>query len=79
MMALAGISMSHAGDAVPVKELPAAVREALQKKYPQATFLSAERGSERNDYVYYLVVVEDGEKRPAVAVTEFGEILPSRP
>ncbi|HVE17390.1 MAG TPA: hypothetical protein VNB29_11680 [Chthoniobacterales bacterium] len=71
--------MSQAGDAVPVKELPSAVREAVAKKYPKAETVSAERGSERNDYVYYTIAVQDGEGQRTVTVTEFGEILPAKP
>ena len=64
---------------VPPSQLPASVTVAIQKNFPTAAAVSAQKSEERNDYVYYYVTLAKGDKRTLVTITEIGEIVSAAP
>jgi hypothetical protein len=65
-----------AEDAMAVKDLPAAVQEALHKNFAGAQVAKIERNDKRNDYVYYTVTLREKEEERQVTINENGEISP---
>jgi hypothetical protein len=59
---------------IEVKDLPPAVTEAIQKAYPNAKILKAEKEAE-DGKVQYSVKLQDGEKKFEVKVSEDGKSL----
>ncbi len=67
---------------IPVKDLPERVSAALRERFAPALPVSVERGDERNDYVYFVVVLQtglDARTRRRVTLTEFGDVVPEPP
>lgn len=60
-----------AAEPIPLDQLPPPVVEAIQKRHPDATLLTAER-DERNDFVYFFVDLESGGKKLRVEIDEYG-------
>jgi hypothetical protein len=79
LVGCAGVAALRATEKVALDSLPERVRVALQKQFANAVPISAERGDERNDYVYYTIVLQDGKSQRSVTFTDTGELIPAPP
>jgi hypothetical protein len=76
-LALAGALMVaplHAGDDVPIEQLPEPVRQAVEDRFPGAQFRSAERETDDGATYYEVEIVHQG-REYEVDVTPEGRIL----
>lgn len=74
MVLLAGApALTHADDDIAIDKLPQAVRAAIDKRFPGAELLNAERDRDDGRIEYEVELRHDG-KRYEVDVTEDGRI-----
>src|SRR6266852_6236026 len=67
-------STARADEKVPLDKLPGVVKEAVQKRFPDAKLVSAEKETEDGKTVYD-VAIKNGETKLAVDVTPEGKIV----
>ena len=76
-LALVSLTASARADeeAIPVKELPRAVRQAIEKKFPRAEIEEASKETEDGKTVYEVTLEVDEDQDVDVSLTADGKIL----
>ncbi len=69
-----GAVSARADEKIPLDKLPALIKEAVQKKFPNAKLVQAEKETEDGKTVYD-VAIENREQKLSVSVTPEGKIV----
>jgi uncharacterized membrane protein YkoI len=73
-LAASFLSLARADEKVALDKLPAVVKDAVQKRFPNAKLVSAEKETEDGKTVYD-IAIKDGEQKMSVDVSPEGKIV----